>query len=700
MIKDYNKTIGFGRSTLKAVLRRSYVINKQLSGNVMIPNGFTDIEVSAFKDMKQITRIILPKTLRYIDERAFYGCENLKEVVMFNGVEVIGAEAFQGCKALETIHLPRSLSILSNAVFKNCTSLRSVTGMKHIRCIEDNAFWNCRSLTDIEMPHGEIEIGTAAFYRCESLKKLSLPYLIKRIRSHCFDGAGLKELFLPEGLEKIEDGAFLHCEQLKRLVIPKTLSEIGRFAFAGCINLTKIVCQGDIPIFGEAAFPSNARVVCRWNHKSQLRIEARGFRLYQKKEDYALYRLEQPESAVLEVESHPKNTLVFIFGVSKIDARAYCGRENIQKVVIGEGVESIGQKAFADCKSLREIRLPKSLKAVYEGAFQGCALKEVRIPENVTLIDRFSFRDTKALTLVEFLGKVNLNNQAFASSNVKRFYLYQGMVLKPFLMQAVILLCPPEQNEMRKFLRSIGYQEEMEGEWCAYHIPHYKQVENPFIPTISIHEKIKYTGELVKSFQYANQGHLRSMTITEGTKSIGAGAFYNCSRLEKVILPKSLKYLEHSCFSNCSALKRIEIPAGVTVLPARAFRDCKNLETIVLPDSIRLIEQGCFQNCENLININWPEELLRINEYAFYGCKKLEPFCLPSEVSIIEKNAFTNCKNITTVKTGAKIAYFSPASFAKRTVLNCPDNSVTLRMAREAGLKTDVISPCIKMKEA
>ncbi|MDO5433601.1 leucine-rich repeat domain-containing protein [Eubacterium sp.] len=700
MIRQQHKIIDFGHSTPKVVLRRSYVLKNCLNGEVVIPNGFTDIEVSAFKEMKQITRIVLPKTLRHIDERAFYGCENLREVVMFNGIEIIGAEAFQGCQALEKIDLPSNLTVLAKDTFKNCTHLKAVTGMKHMRRIEDNAFWNCRRLTEVEMPQGEVEIGMAVFYRCESLEKITLPHLLKRIKSHCFDGAGLKDLFLPEGLETIDDGALLYCEQLKRLVIPKSLSKIGHFAFAGCINLTKIVCQSDIPIFGEAAFPSNARVVCRWSHESQLRMEARGFHLYQKKDMLALFTHEQPEPAVLGVEKYPKDALRFIFGVKEIETRAYCGRENIQKAIIGEGVESIEAKAFAGCRGLREVVFPKSLKIIKEGAFQGCPLRQITIPEKVECVERFSFRDTKALKRVDFLGKANLNNQAFASSGVKRLYLHQGMVLKPFLMQAVTLLCLPAQKEMRNFLKSIGYQEKKEAEWYAYHIAHYKQIDAAFVPVRSISGKVEHAEKNVEDFQYANQAQLQSITITEGTKTIGVGAFFNCSALEKVKLPKSIKHLDHSCFSNCLALKKIEIPEGITVLPARAFRDCKNLESVVLPDSVKLIEQGCFQNCEKLSKIRWSKGLLRINEYAFYGCKKLEPFCLPPEVSIIEKNAFTNCKKIKSVKTGAHIAYFSPASFALRTVLNCPADSETLKMAQEAGLRTAVITPCTKIKEA
>lgn len=488
--------IGFGRSSPRAVLQRSYVLNNHLSGEVVIPKGFTDIEVSAFKDMKNITRIVLPKTLLHIDERAFWGCERLEEIMLPDGVESIGDEAFYGCKSLEYVRLPSGLRIISKELFKNCLKLRTVTGLRSVRCVEDGAFWNCRSLAAIEFG-GKIEaIGVYAFYRCERLEKLSFKGTVKCLKSHCFDGAGLRELFLPEGLEQIRDGAFLHCGRLRRLVLPKSLLAIGSYAFAGCAHLTKIIFQGGVPAFGPAAFPSNARVVCRWNQDSRLLMEARGFKLCRKQDGFALYLYHCPETAVLEFETYPKDTFLLVFGIREIPPRGYCGREKIRKVLIGEGVECIGQKAFADCKSLGEVTFPKSLKTVSEGAFKGCPVEELIIPENVACIERFSFRDTKRLRRVDFLGKAELDNQVFAGSAVKALYLHRGMALRPFLMQAVTLLCQPEEEGMIAFFKSMGYAVSDAGAWKALRLTHYRQVVSVPPPGALVEPSVRHIGKL------------------------------------------------------------------------------------------------------------------------------------------------------------------------------------------------------------
>ena len=74
-------------------------------------------------------------------------------------------------------------------------------------------------------------------------------------------------------------------------------------------------------------------------------------------------------------------------------------------VVIPEGVEAIGDRAFYWQKELRSIQLPESLRNIGEDAFFGCrALTAVRIPDSVACIDRYAFQDCTSLITLD-LGK-------------------------------------------------------------------------------------------------------------------------------------------------------------------------------------------------------------------------------------------------------------------------------------------------------
>ena len=74
--------------------------------------------------------------------------------------------------------------------------------------------------------------------------------------------------------------------------------------------------------------------------------------------------------------------------------------------------------------------------------------------------------------------------------------------------------------------------------------------------------------------------------------SIGRGAFYQCSRLEKIVLPEGLEKIEKELFGYCRALTSITIPGRIARIEKGAFSGCDHLKDIVILDSIKEINQG------------------------------------------------------------------------------------------------------------
>lgn len=149
------------------------------------------------------------------------------------------------------------------------------------------------------------------------------------------------------------------------------------------------------------------------------------------------------------------------------------------------------------------------------------SLIKLIIPENVACIERFSFRDTKRLRRVDFLGKAELDNQVFAGSAVKALYLHRGMALRPFLMQAVTLLCQPEEEGMIAFFKSMGYAVSDAGAWKALRLTHYRQVVSVPPPGALVEPSVRHIGKQVESFQYAGQSRLRKIVIDLSKKAAG-----------------------------------------------------------------------------------------------------------------------------------------------------------------------------------
>ena len=90
-------------------------------------------------------------------------------------------------------------------------------------------------------------------------------------------------------------------------------------------------------------------------------------------------------------------------GAMKEDYNTYYSpaydNENIKKVVIEDGVTSIGEYAFSGCRSLTDITIPGSVTSIGDSAFRNCTgLTSVTIPDSVTSIGDCAFSGTLWLT--------------------------------------------------------------------------------------------------------------------------------------------------------------------------------------------------------------------------------------------------------------------------------------------------------------
>ncbi len=79
--------------------------------------------------------------------------------------------------------------------------------------------------------------------------------------------------------------------------------------------------------------------------------------------------------------------------------------QNIQKLIVGDGVTTIGTYAFTNATRLAEIVLPESLTTIGAGAFGNCtALTSVTIPAGVNSIEDAAFASCSGMQEMIFLG--------------------------------------------------------------------------------------------------------------------------------------------------------------------------------------------------------------------------------------------------------------------------------------------------------
>lgn len=104
---------------------------------------------------------------------------------------------------------------------------------------------------------------------------------------------------------------------------------------------------------------------------------------------------------------------------------------------------------------------------------------------------------------------------------------------------------------------------------------------------------------------------------------IGNYAFYDCSSLTSVVIPKSVTTIGVGVFEACSSLTSVVIPEGVTEIGSGAFSGCSSLTSVVIPESVTEIGNLAFSGCSSLTSVVLPESVTEIGSDAFGYCSSL-----------------------------------------------------------------------------
>ena len=130
--------------------------------------------------------------------------------------------------------------------------------------------------------------------------------------------------------------------------------------------------------------------------------------------------------------------------------------------------------------------------------------------------------------------------------------------------------------------------------------------------------------------------------------AISEYAFYNCSTLISIKMPKSVAKIKDYAFYG-SKLTSMTMPDGVTLIETYAFYNCSGLTSVIIPNSTTKIGANAFYNCTGLTNAIIPDSVNTIEENAFRRCSSLTSVTIGDGVTEIGDNAFAECRRLTSI---------------------------------------------------
>ena len=386
------------------------------SGEIRIAEGVKEIPYQLFYDKDQITSIVVPEGVTQIGDEAFSWCKNLTSVTLPSTLETLGQSVFEGCENLISI-VDKSGKFLKNVdgiVYTADGSriiavLASASGEIYIAEgvteIPPKLF-NCNSrVTSVVVPEGVTQIGEYAFSYCENLISVMLPSTLETIGESVFEGsdkltsiedrsgkliktvdgivysadgtrmiAVLKsasgKIHIARGVISVPDWLFYGNSRITDVIVPEGVVSIGAFAFEDCENLTSITLPSSLTVIGNDAIPTSTII------RSEPGVYAHTWAL---ENGYTWQSTQQAESKVMWLPD----------GLKIIRREAFQGSP-AECFVLPDGCVEIGERAFADCAKLRQVKIPASVTTIADNAFEGCGAGLVIVAPKGSMAESFA----------------------------------------------------------------------------------------------------------------------------------------------------------------------------------------------------------------------------------------------------------------------------------------------------------------------
>ena len=414
----------------------------------------------------------------------------------------------------------------------------------------------------------------------------------------------------------IGEYAFWNCFRLEGVTIPESVTAIGQYAFQSCGGLKSV-------------------------HISSLTAWC------QIKFDYNANPLRQAHELYLNGERVTK--LVIPEGVTSIGDDAFAGCTGLTEVTIHDGVTAIGGSAFSGCSGLTGVTIPSHVTDIGDSAFSDCSgLTEMVIPHSVKAIGVGVFKKCNRLTKIT----VDPANAHYMSQN-DLLLTRDGRTLVQGVNGAVMI---------PSGVTVIG--------------------ESAFEDYDGLTQVTLPAGvEVIGPAAFYGCGGLTDVAIPAGVEAIGADAFCGCSGLADVVIPASVTNIGERAFVACGRLKAIsveagnevyssrngmllnkdgktliqgvngevEIPPGVVTIGEWAFVYYADLTRVVIPASVRNIGAYAFHYCESLTNVVMQGGVTNIGDGAFGECGNLMDVFIPNSVQSIGYSAFAYCGRLSNV---------------------------------------------------
>ncbi len=355
--------------------------------------------------------------------------------ITLENTETVGDEAFDGISTVTTLSLPSTLTTIGSRAFAGMNGISVLTVPENVTTIGNEAFYGWDGLTELNFNAtsvADFEPGNGIFGVAAGVNrsyKLNIGTSVTKVPAlltvsdalndtEQAENAQITEVaFLGNAVTEIGHYAFAYLTNATVTNFPTAVETIGSYAFhktaIGALTLTAATSIGEYA-FNSASLTSIAITSPSYTIGS-----------------YAFGANETLSSAELGdgVTAIGQGAFAYCTTLSNVNMTnnditnigqgAFEGCALLTSFNLGTKITNVAANLFDGCASLASITIPDSVISIGAYAFRGCALTSITLGENLTSLGEGAFADCKSVTEINYrsanLGNVSETASIFSS---------------------------------------------------------------------------------------------------------------------------------------------------------------------------------------------------------------------------------------------------------------------------------------------